>query len=120
MGSFIVCFDDPDSCEEEIKIGRTVTFAPIIKYLQKMGLPKQLSIIEDKVKDNRRITVLDELTLIFAILSVKDSEKENMIKRVCGILDEINYIDKSRRVVVDSLISFQIENRLEYAGGIHR
>jgi len=47
-----------------------------------MGLPKQLSIIEDKVKDNRRITVLDELTLIFAILSVKDSEKENMIKRV--------------------------------------
>lgn len=110
MDSFIVCFDDPDSCEEEIKIGRTVTFAPIIKYLQKMGLPKQLCIIEDKVKDNRRITVLDELTLIFATLSVKDSEKENMIKRVCGILDEMDYIDKSRRVVVDSLIFFQIEN----------
>ena len=110
MGSFIVCFDDPDSCEEEIKIGRTVTFAPIIKYLQKMGLPKKLSTIEDKVKDNRRITVLDELTLIFATLSVKDSEKENMIKRVCCILDEIDYIDKSRREVIDSLISFQIEN----------
>ena len=71
---------------------------------------KQLSIIEDKVKDNRRIAVLDELTLIFATLSVKDSEKENMIKRVCCILDEIDYIDKSRREVIDSLISFQIEN----------
>ena len=110
MDSFIVCFDDPDSCEEEIKIGRTVIFAPIIKYLQKMGLPKQLNTIEYKVKDNRRITVLDELTLIFVTLSVKDSDKEKMVKRVCSILDEIDYIDMSRRVVIDSLISFQIEN----------
>lgn len=108
--SFIICFGNPASSEEEIKIGRTVTFAPIIKYLQKMGLPKKLSTIEDKVKDNRRITVLDELTLIFVTLSVKDSEKEKIVKRVCNILDEIDYIDKSRREVIDSLISFQIEN----------
>ena len=110
MDSFIICFGNSASSEEEIKIGRTVTFAPIIKYLQKMGLPKQFSTIEDKVKDNRRITVLDELTLIFVTLSVKDSEKEKIVKRVCCILDEIDYIDKSRREVIDSLISFQIEN----------
>jgi predicted transposase/invertase (TIGR01784 family) len=75
-----------------------------------MGLPKKLNTIEEKVNDNKKITVQDELTLIFVTLSVKDSSKEKMLKRVCGVLKKIDYIVEYRRVVIDSIISFQIEN----------
>ena len=50
------------------------------------------------------------MTLIFVTLSVKDSSKEKMLKRVCSVLKKIDYISEYRRVVIDSLISFQIEN----------
>ena len=110
MDSFIISFANPDSCKETVEIGRSIVFAPIIKYLQKMGLPKELNTIEDKVNDNKKITVHDELTLIFVTLSVKDSSKEKMLKRVCSVLKKIDYIAEYRRVVIDSLISFQIEN----------
>lgn len=110
MDSFIISFANPDSCKETVEIGRSIVFAPIIKYLQKMGLPKELNTIEDKVNDNEKITVQDELTLIFVTLSVKDSFKVKMLKRVCSVLKKIDYIAEYRRVVIDSLISFQIEN----------
>ena len=111
MDSFIISFANPDSCKETVEIGRSIVFAPIIKYLQKMGLPKELNTIEDKVNDNKKITVHDELTLIFVTLSVKDSSKEKMLKRVCSVLKKIDYISEYRRVVIDSLISFQIGGR---------
>ena len=110
MDSFIISFANPDSCRESVEIGRSIVFAPIIMYLQKMGLPKKLNTIEEKVNDNKKISIEDELTLIFVTLSVKDSSKEKMLKRVCGVLKKIDYIAKYRRVVIDSLISFQIEN----------
>ena len=110
MDSFIISFANPDTCKETVEIGRSIVFAPIIKYLQKMGLPKELNTIEDKVNDNEKITVQDELTLIFVTLSVKDSFKVKMLKRVCSVLKKIDYIAEYRRVVIDSLISFQIEN----------
>jgi len=110
MDSFIISFANPDTCKETVEIGRSIVFAPIIKYLQKMGLSKELNTIEDKVNDNERITVRDELTLIFVTLSVKDSSKEKILKRVCSVLKKIDYIAEYRRVVIDSLISFQIEN----------
>jgi len=110
MDSFIISFANPDSCKEAVEIGRSIVFAPIIKYLQKMGLHKKLNTIEEKVNDNKKITVQDELTLIFVTLSVKDSSKEKMLKRVCGVLKKIDYIVEYRRVVIDSIISFQIEN----------
>ena len=71
---------------------------------------KSENTIEDKVNDNEKITVQDELTLIFVTLSVKDSFKVKMLKRVCSVLKKIDYIAEYRRVVIDSLISFQIEN----------
>lgn len=110
MDSFIISFANPDSCEETVEIGRSIVFAPIIKYLQRMGLPKKLNTIEYKVNHNQKIMIRDELTLIFVALSVKDSSKEKMVKRVCKILEKIDYIDEYRRVVIDSLVSFQIEN----------
>jgi hypothetical protein len=110
MDSFIISFANPDYCEEAVEIGRSIVFAPIIKYLQKMGLPKKLNTIENKVNHNQKITIQDELTLIFVTLSVKDSLKEEMVIRVCNVLKKIDYIDEYRRVVIDSLISFQIEN----------
>lgn len=110
MDSFIVSFANPDSCEETVEIGRSIVFAPMIKYLQKMGLPKKLNTIEKKVNDNKKITVFDEMTLVFVTLSVKDSYKEKMLKRVCNVLKKIDYIEEYRRIVIDSLISFQIEN----------
>ena len=45
VDSFIISFADPEYCDEKVKIGRTVCFAPIIKYLQKMGLHKKLNTI---------------------------------------------------------------------------
>lgn len=110
MDSFIVSFANPDSCEETVEIGRSIVFAPMIKYLQKMGLPKKLNTIEKKVNDNKKITVFDEMTLVFVTLSVKDRYKEKMLKRVCNVLKKIDYIEEYRRIVIDSLISFQIEN----------
>lgn len=110
LDSFIICFANPDYCKESIQIGRSIFFAPIIKYLQKMGLPKELSTIEDKVKNNIRISTKDELTLIFVALSSPDKYKEETVKRVCNVLGKIDYITGYRRVVIDSLISFQIEN----------
>ena len=110
MDSFIFSFANPDYCEEAVEIGRSIVFAPIIKYLQKMGLPKKLNTIEKKVNDNKKITVFDEMTLVFVTLSVKDRYKEKMLKRVCNVLKKIDYIEEYRRIVIDSLISFQIEN----------
>ena len=81
MDSFIICFADSKLCTGQIEIGQTIIFAPIIKYLQKMGLPKRLSAIENKVKNNNRISIEEELTLIFVALSVKDKFKEKMEKR---------------------------------------
>lgn len=51
-----------------------------------MGLPKRLNIVEYKVKSNIKISRQDELTLIFVALSVSDKDKEEMVKRVCGVL----------------------------------
>ena len=65
MDSFIISFANPDSCEETVEIGRSIVFAPMIKYLQKRGLPKKLNTIEKKVNDNKKITVFDEMTLVF-------------------------------------------------------
>jgi hypothetical protein len=110
VDSFIISFANPDSCENSIEIGRTVVFAPIVHYLQNMGLPQKLNTIEIKVKNNEFINIEDELTLIFVALSVKNAYKEEIVKRVCAVLEKIDYIDKSRRVVIDSLISYQIEN----------
>ncbi|MBQ8017983.1 MAG: hypothetical protein IJ258_07745 [Methanobrevibacter sp.] len=113
VDSFIISFANPDLCEESIKIGRSIVFAPIIRYLQNMHLTKKLNNIEVKVKDNECISIEDELTLIFVALSVKNADKEEIVKRVCAILDEIDYIEKSRRVIIDSLISYQIENSVK-------
>ena len=115
MDSFIISFANPDWCDEEVKIGRSITFAPIIKYLQMMELPKRLSTIEDKVKNDRIISIRDELTLIFVALSVSDKDKESIVKRVCSVLDQIDYIKGYHRIVIDSLISFQIENFVKSA-----
>lgn len=110
VDSFLICFANPQNCEESVRIGRSIMFAPIIKYLQKMGLHKKLSIIENKVRNNIKISQKDELTLIFVTLATPDKDKETMVKRVCKVLDKIDYIDYYRRVVIDSLIAFQIEN----------
>ena len=110
MDSFIISFANPELCEETIEIGRSIVFAPIIKYLQKMDLPQKLNTIEIKVNNNEKISIEDELTLIFVALSVSDNNKEKIVKRVCRVLDEIDYIDDYRQRVIDSLISFQIEN----------
>lgn len=110
LDSFIISFANPQYCEEMIKIGRTIYFAPIIKYLQKMGLHKKLNKIEDKVNGNSRIAINDELTLIFVTLATPDGGKEKILKRVCEVLDKIDYITNYRRTVIDSLIAFQIEN----------
>ncbi len=110
VDSIIIYFGNPENCKEEIKIGRSIIFVPIIKYLQKMDLPKRLNTIENKVKNGKKILIEDELTLIFVGLSVKDKYKEKIVKKVCEVLNEIDYIDKSRRISIDSLISFQIEN----------
>ena len=110
MDSFIISFANPDSCDESIEIGRSIVFAPIIKYLQKMGLPKKLNNIEYKINNEKRINIQDELTLIFVALSVEDSSKEKMVKRVCNVLEQIDYVGGYRRVVIDSLVAFQIEN----------
>lgn len=113
VDSFIISFANPNSCEESIEIGRTIVFAPIILYLQNMGLPKKLNTIEIKVKNNHNISIEDELTLIFVALSVKNSYKGEFVKRVCNVLEKIDYIDRNRRIVIDSLISFKIENFIE-------
>lgn len=110
VDTFVISFANPDSCIEEIDVGRVIQFAPIIKYLQTMGLPKKLNTIEEKVKNNIKITIEDELTLIFVTLSVPDKDKEEILNRVCAVLDEIDYINNYRRTVIDTLISFQIEN----------
>lgn len=110
MDCFIVSFADPENCEEVIKIGRTIYFAPIIKYLKKMEIHKKLSIIEGKVKDNIKISTRDELTLIFVTLATLNEDKEKIVKRVCGVLEKIDYIGDYRRTVIDSLMAFQIEN----------
>lgn len=110
LDSFIISFANPQYCEEMIKIGRTIYFAPIIKYLQKMGLHKKLNKIEDKVNGNSKIAINDELTLIFVTLATPDKSKEKILKRVCDVLDKIDYITNYRRTVIDSLIAFQIEN----------
>ena len=94
MDSFIVSFANPDSCKETVEIGRSIVFVPMIKYLRKMGLPKKLNTIEKKVNDNKRITVHDEMTLVFVTLSVKDRCKEKMLKRVCRVLKKIDYIEE--------------------------
>ena len=108
--SFIISFADPALCDEKVEIGQSIVFAPIIKYLQLMDLPKKLNIIENKVNNGKKITIEDELTLIFVALSVKDNYKGDMVERVCNVLEQINYINNYRRIVIDSLISFQIEN----------
>ena len=46
VDSFVVSFGDPRLCNEEINVGRSIVFRPIIKYLQKMNLDKKLIIIE--------------------------------------------------------------------------
>lgn len=46
LDSFLISFANPDDCDETVEIGRTVVFAPIIKYLQKMALHKKLNTIE--------------------------------------------------------------------------
>ena len=48
--------------------------------------------------------------MIFVALSVEDNSKEKMVKRVCNVLKQIDYVGGYRRVVIDSLIAFQIEN----------
>lgn len=75
-----------------------------------MGLHKKLSSIENKVKNNTEISEKEELTLVFVTLATPNKDKENTLKRVCDVLDEIDYIDRYRRTVIDSLISFQIKN----------
>ena len=108
--SFIISFANPNLCDEKVEIGQSIVFAPIIKYLKMMELPKKLNIIETKVNNNEKIAIEDELTLIFVALSVKDKYKEDMVKRVCNVLEKIDYIEDYRRIVIDSLIFFQIEN----------
>lgn len=115
LDSFVVSFANPDECDETIEIGRSIIFAPIIKYLQRMGLHKKLNIIEKKVNSNKKISTMDELTLIFVTLSCDDKNKEKVLKRVCKVLKEIDYINDYRRTVIDSLIAFQIENFVKSA-----
>ena len=113
VDSFIVSFGNPDNCDETFDIGRSIHFAPIIKYFQKMGLPEKLKNIEEKVRNNEKVDIFDELTLIFVTLSAHDKDKQETLNRVCDVLKEVDYIDNFRRKVIDSLIAFQIENFID-------
>lgn len=113
VDSFIVAFGNPENCDESVDIGRSIHFAPIIKYFQKMGLPEKLKSIEAKVKNNEKVDVFDELTLIFVTLSADDKGKQELLNRVCDVLKKVDYIINFRRKVIDSLISFQIENFID-------
>ena len=113
VDSFIVSFGNPDNCDETVDIGRSIHFAPIIKYFQKMGLPEKLKNIEEKVRNNEKVDIFDELTLIFVTLSAHDKDKQETLNRVCDVLKEVDYIDNFRRKVIDSLIAFQIENFID-------
>ena len=113
VDSFIVAFGNPKNCDETVDIGRSIHFAPIIKYFQKMGLPEKLKNIESKVKNNEKVDIFDELTLIFVTLSAHDKDKQETLNRVCDVLKKVEYIDGFRRKVIDSLIAFQIENFID-------
>lgn len=110
VDSFIVSFANPKLCNEEVNVGRSIVFRPIIKYLQKMNLNKKLSIIGDKIKSNNKLSVQDEITLVLATLAVDNENKEKSVKFVCDLLSKIKDIKGYRRTVIDSLIAFQIEN----------
>lgn len=43
-----------------------------------------------------------------------------MVKRVCGVLEKIDYINVYRRTVIDSLITFQIENFVKSKNGLEK
>ena len=113
VDSFIVAFGNPENSDETVDIGRSIHFAPIIKYFQKMGLPEKLKNIEAKVKNNEKVDIFDELTLIFVTLSAADGDKQKTVNRGCNVLEKVDYINYFRRKVIDSLISFQIENFVE-------
>ena len=110
IDSFVVSFANPDSCDEEVNIGRSIVFRPIIKYLQKMDLDKKLSSIEDKIKDNKKLSKQDEITLVLATLAADNEDKEESVRFVCNLLKNIGNMDNYHRTVIDSLIAFQIEN----------
>lgn len=110
VDSFVVSFANPKLCDEEVSVGRSIVFRPIIKYLQKMNLGKKLIIIENKIKNNKKLSKQDEITLVLATLSVDNESKEKSVKYVCGLLKGIDNINNYRRTVIDSLIAFQIEN----------
>lgn len=110
VDSFVVSFANPDSCDEKVDVGRSIVFRPIIKYLQKMGLDKKLITIKDKIKDHRKLSKLDEITLVLSTLAVDNENKEKSVRFVCDLLRCIDNIDNYRRTVIDSLIAFQIEN----------
>ena len=80
VDNFIVAFGNPKNCDETVDIGRSIHFAPIIKYFQKMELPEKLKNIEDKVRNNEKVDIFDELTLIFVTLSADDKDKQETLK----------------------------------------
>lgn len=114
LDSFIISFANPQDCDEMVKIGESIYFTPIIKYLQNMELHKKLNVIEKKVNINKKLSSMDELTLIFVTLTVPDKKKETVLNRVCDVLNKIDYIKIYKRKVIDSLIAFQIENFVKF------
>lgn len=104
--SFVVSFANPDSCDEEVNVGRSILFRPIIKFFQKMNLDKKVIMIENKIKINKKLSKQDEITLVLETLAVDNENKEKSVKFVCNLLKNIGDINNYRRTVIDSLIAF--------------
>lgn len=108
--TIIVNFRTLKSGKKQIKITDTIDFHPKLIHLAEIDYEKILNNIENKVKNNSKLTRFEEISLMLMTLLPKYKDKINILKRICNVLRNIHCFNKKKLDTIKGIIQLEIEH----------
>ncbi len=108
--TIIINLKSSKSGQKSRKIGKTKTIHPPLIHLGDIDFKKILNNIENKAKNNQKLTNQDEISLMLMSLLPKYKNKEKVLGKICKILKKENLFDKTKITTFKAVIGLEIEN----------
>lgn len=108
--TIVISFKTSKSGQKTRRIGKTKSIHPIFIYLGDIDFEKILNTIENKAKNNIKLTNMDELSLMLMCLLPKYKNKKEILERIINLHKKEELFDKRKINTFKAVLKLEIEN----------